>query len=318
MSFSIALDKSPTENIQTLMQERINQCRQALQNEKYPHKAVHQSRKELKKIRAILRLVRLGVGEETYAKTNAYFRDVARKLSAARDASAVLETLYELEERLTTYELEERLTTKKDQALLQKIKRHLGAKKAAVTRYQINRQQVLREALQDLGQAEQYVEAIRLNHEDFNAFKPSIRKIYGRCRKGLEHAYAVQTPEAFHQWRKRVKYLRYQIDMLTPVWPQPLTVLEDELHTLSDYLGDDHDLAVLKEQARAMPQRPAQDFTTLFAAMDALKQSLQQAARPLGHKLFFLKPAPFTAWLETCWNHSLPANAAPKAKSIFA
>ncbi len=306
MSFSIALDKSPTENIQSLMQERINHCRQALQNEKHPHKAIHQARKELKKVRAIVRLVRLDIGQEAYAKTNAYFRDIARKLSAARDASAVLDTLYDLEARLTT---------KKDQALLQKIKRHLGAKKAAVTRYQINGRQVLPEAWQDLQQAEHYIEAMALQHEDFNAFQPGIRKVYGRCRKGLKHAYALQTPEAFHQWRKRVKYLRYQLDILTPLWPQPLTVLEDELHTLSDYLGDEHDLTVFKEQVQAMPNHAAQD--SVFAAMDAIKQTLQQAARPLGHKLFYLKPAAFTGWLETCWKQSLPANAKPLTEAAL-
>src|SRR3954471_24540286 len=55
--------------------------------------AVHEARKDLKKLRALLRLARGELGERTFARENACFRDAASELGGARDADAMLETL---------------------------------------------------------------------------------------------------------------------------------------------------------------------------------------------------------------------------------
>src|SRR6185437_14657828 len=55
--------------------------------------AIHGTRKDLKKARAALRLVREEVGEETFKRENRALRDAARLLSASRDAEVKLETL---------------------------------------------------------------------------------------------------------------------------------------------------------------------------------------------------------------------------------
>src|SRR5215207_7408884 len=62
-----------------------------------PEEAVHEARKDMKKLRALLRLVRGEVGESTFARENACFRDAARELSGARDTDVMLETLKRLE-----------------------------------------------------------------------------------------------------------------------------------------------------------------------------------------------------------------------------
>ena len=54
--------------------------------------AVHQVRKRCKKIRGLLRLFR-GSLSASYSQENAWFRDLARSLSDARDAEAMLECL---------------------------------------------------------------------------------------------------------------------------------------------------------------------------------------------------------------------------------
>ena len=61
--------------------------------------AIHGARKDLKKARAALRLVREEVGEETFKRENHALRDAARMLSASRDAEVKLETLQGLAER---------------------------------------------------------------------------------------------------------------------------------------------------------------------------------------------------------------------------
>src|SRR3712207_5368852 len=61
--------------------------------------AVHEARKDMKKLRALLRLLRGELGDRVRARENAAFRDTARHLSGVRDADVMLATLGALEER---------------------------------------------------------------------------------------------------------------------------------------------------------------------------------------------------------------------------
>ena len=53
--------------------------------------AIHEARKNVKKIRGVLRLMRPELGE-IYGLENTFFRDVGRQLSQFRDAGATVET----------------------------------------------------------------------------------------------------------------------------------------------------------------------------------------------------------------------------------
>lgn len=309
MSFSIDLDKNPEESIKELIQKRINKCKKALQELSDPHAAIHNARKEFKKIRAICRLVREEIGKDTYKAANYFFRDTGRKLSDARDASAMLETLYKLEHKLTG---------NKQQALLKKIKNHYGAKKAAFTRIQINQQQLLPEVLEDLKEAEQYFNHWSFQNQNFSVFHPSLERAYKSCRKGLKNAYKKGTPEAFHQWRKQVKYLRYQIMMLAPVWPRPMAVLQEELHQLTDFLGDDHDLTVLQEYIETMDISSDSIEKNLLKQIATMKHEYQKQAKPLGHKLFALKPSLFSGLIASWWTSQSVYHPSTKEEMISA
>ena len=77
--------------------EQIDQAVALLSDPKDPHRSVHESRKCLKRVRALLRLARPALQPETFRSENRRFRDIARALSAARDSQAMLESLAKLE-----------------------------------------------------------------------------------------------------------------------------------------------------------------------------------------------------------------------------
>src|SRR5437763_13267226 len=58
-----------------------------------PEVAVHEARKDMKKLRALLRLARDELGDEVYRRENECFRDAARRLSGFRDADMMLGAL---------------------------------------------------------------------------------------------------------------------------------------------------------------------------------------------------------------------------------
>src|SRR5918996_391117 len=61
--------------------------------------AVHETRKSLKRLRAIARLARDELGDEAYRRENVAFRDAGRRLAGARDSQVLLETLDALTDR---------------------------------------------------------------------------------------------------------------------------------------------------------------------------------------------------------------------------
>src|SRR5689334_4082029 len=64
-----------------------------------PVAAVHQARKEIKKSRSLLRLVRPALGNRTYRRENRALRDAARTVAHVRDADVMVETVKALQER---------------------------------------------------------------------------------------------------------------------------------------------------------------------------------------------------------------------------
>jgi hypothetical protein len=54
---------------------------------------VHQVRRRVTKIRALLRLVRDQLGKDMYKQENVYFRDLGRTLANVRDAQVRMETV---------------------------------------------------------------------------------------------------------------------------------------------------------------------------------------------------------------------------------
>ena len=78
--------------------DALEQLREAAKGDLSP--AVHEARKDLKKLRSVLRLVTSDdLGDAVYRSENVRFRDAGRMLSGARDAQVKLETLAALRER---------------------------------------------------------------------------------------------------------------------------------------------------------------------------------------------------------------------------
>ena len=64
-----------------------------------PVTAVHEARKDLKKTRSVLRLVRAGIPSEARRATNDTLREIAASLAGVRDADVMAETAGKLHER---------------------------------------------------------------------------------------------------------------------------------------------------------------------------------------------------------------------------
>jgi CHAD domain-containing protein len=277
------------------MKGKIEKSRAALEQEN-PHEAIHDARKEFKKIRALVRLFRDEIGDKKYRKANAFYRELGKKMSDARDVTAMLETLDKLQDELDLQLCGE---------AFDELKNHLSARKSAVSRVQVKHDLLLEQVKAELDDAEDLMAKWRIKHDGFEAFAPGLSRTYNRCRKAMKKAYKKKTPEAFHEWRKRAKYLRNEVDYLRKLWVKPMKAQEKELHQLTDYLGDDHDLAVLKSYIRELDSEHKDAYTIMISLIEKKQKSLKKMALPQGRKLLHESTDDYIKRMHLYWKQSL-------------
>jgi CHAD domain-containing protein len=118
----------------------------------------------------------------------------------------------------------------------------------------------------------------------------------------MGEARAKATDEALHEWRKRTQDLRYSLELLKPAWPETVGPLAAQAHALSDLLGDDHDLVVLREVAAELHSAHADQERDLISALiTERRKALQDEAFELGAKLYEEDEDAFTERLTAYW-----------------
>jgi CHAD domain-containing protein len=91
-----------TQGVRRILRQQTHQALEALnESQLLSDEVVHEVRKQLKKVRAALRLLRKALGSRIYDHENAFFRDVARPLTEVRDAKILIDTLDQLTEHFS-------------------------------------------------------------------------------------------------------------------------------------------------------------------------------------------------------------------------
>jgi CHAD domain-containing protein len=235
-----------------------------------PGAAVHEARKDVKKARALLRLSRAALGDETYKRENRALRDAGRELSSVRDADVIADTVDALADRYAG-RLPDRAFRALKEDTAQEPERS-PADAAADARERISHA-LIRAGNWDLAGA------------DRRMLRKAIRKTYARGRRAFERAERDPTDEHVHDWRKRAKDLRHQQQLLRNAWPGVVGAQAKAAKALSDLLGDDHDLAVLQQHAG--------DGAEAAELIAARREELQAEAFELGHRIYAESPKRF-------------------------
>jgi hypothetical protein len=101
MSFELHADESLTAGCRRVRVKEVKKALQELSAAEAPDadEDVHEARKRFKKVRALFKLVRRGLGPAVYRRENATFRDTGRPLTEVRDAKVLVDTLDRLARR---------------------------------------------------------------------------------------------------------------------------------------------------------------------------------------------------------------------------
>jgi CYTH domain-containing protein/CHAD domain-containing protein len=251
--------------------------------------AIHGARKDLKKARAALRLVREEVGEETFKRENHALRDAARMLSASRDAEVKLETLA---------------------ALVEGGAGDVPPGPAALWHDALaaDRDRTVEGESDQIDAAVEAIDAVAarapewsFRHTGWKLLSPGLDTAYTEGRDAFEALPARPSFEAVHDLRKRGKDLWYQLRLLRDAWPAVLEPTAEEIHEFTDLLGDHHDLAVLADDLEEREEIGSAQKNVLRELIAAEQHALLIEALSLGERVYAEKPGPFIRRLRAYW-----------------
>jgi len=244
---------------------------------------VHETRKSIKRLRALLRLYRGSLGHALFELEDARLREIGRSLGQARDAVALRESL-------------ERLVHCASPVDRPRLADHLAALTSALdygSRASPDEvSAALHSAHDGLGAVRERARGWSVDRSGWSALAPGFRRTYASGRRALGRALHRPSEKRLHDFRIQVKRHQYQLTLLEPLWPEPVKVFRQEAQRLGELLGQDHDLSLLEKRFETLRERP--ELAPLERAFRAATENghadLRREALDLGARLYAESP----------------------------
>jgi CHAD domain-containing protein len=246
--------------------------------------AVHETRKALKRLRALVGLLREELGEQQFRREHEILRDAARRLAGARDAEVMVDTLDALLQRHPRKLARQRS--------LIELRERLVAERVVAAQRTLGDQATRAEVLRELRGLRERARCWGLpDRPGISMVEHDLWRIYrqGRERKRLL-ARGKGGARELHEWRKRVKDLRYAAEILG------LRPLARRAEKLGDLLGEEHDLVVFAAQLPPPGQAPFKGKRgrrarkALLGKIAQRRRRLRKRALHEGERLYRHKP----------------------------
>lgn len=254
---------------------------------------VPEVRENLKKIRASLRLAR--DTNKNYKKENAFYRDEARKILPMQKAIAMVKAIDLINEQYSERLYKNAFT---------ELHNHLEKHKEQEIDSASNGEHIFRNMHQDLEDKCGTLKEKLSKPIDFDTIQSGLKRVYQRGRKAKKALSDSQTNESFHELQKRVNYLKVQLEIVKPVWPNMMDVWKAELKKLSDLLVTSEGLYQLSKFLNSKSDsNSTEDGSYLMKTLiEGHREQVQKHAVLLAQKIYCLKPKQFTGLINAAWD----------------
>lgn len=263
-----------------------------------PATRVHQVRKRLKKLRALLRLVRGDIGKAAFRREDRRLRDLGKRLSRSRDAQVMLDTA-------VTMAGDHPALAASFDALCDHLARRRDSVAPDDDRNADTADATFAELSGELAAVAARVDDWPLGSGGFALIEAGLERAYRRGRKRLRGLTDAVSDARMHDWRKRVKDHWYHSRLLENLWPGLMACYIDELKKLSELLGDYHDLAVFEATLAHLPDDVlgAGDRELWNDRVAGEKRALRRHAERLGRQVYAESPKRFRRRFRRYWRN---------------
>ena len=306
MTYRFKLQEPIGQGVRRIGLEQIEMAEAKLASKDDVSAAIHDARRCLKRVRALLRLIQPALEEDLYRREAERLAGIGKLLSGARDLDVMRQTLSKLESRLD--------------AMPSGARERLGA--LVGHSHSLNRRAGAdgrRQALQRLAQSRKLFAGKAITHVKLDQLIEGLGRTYRKARKAFREAYREPSDESFHAWRKRVQLHWRHMALLSRGWPEAMSARSGEAKELSRLLGEDHDHSILMALAREHGTSilEPRDMEALTALCRSCQGELRIAAKPRGDRLFAEPAGNLEERVGLYWTsaQSLAALAPPNERS---
>lgn len=300
MSYELRVDQSLGKNLRRMFRHQITAALAVAKGADEPNDTrVHAMRKHLKKARAILQLVRKEIGK-AFRREDRRLRDVGRLMTEIRDAEVRLQTMRQLEEATHHHYLSYQKT---ERLLALELENFL----VAFGDWENSAIPLLELACDEGG-------AWPIDVYRSKQLRRAVQRSYKAGRRALAAAKANPSAPKFHELRKQVKLLGYQLRILRPLNHIVVGSVSRELTELGHLLGRVHDLTFLADrlrQERSEKHWGKQD-DELLAEIENCEAELQRDGLEMAERFFAERKSEFGGlvreWFDG-WRHSKSGSA---------
>jgi CHAD domain-containing protein len=244
--------------------------------------AVHNARKALKRLRALLRSLRLAFPKKLFRAENRHIAATCRRISPLRDVHVQLRTLGKLKAAASPAGDHIRRQLLRQQSSF--IRRIPALRKTVRALLDVSRQSLASWPLR------------KATAEDLAS---GLKRIYKQGREAFKTARKSPTPGHLHAWRKKTKSLGYGLEMIKNLGSGELSKMIRCSDILTEALGDDQDLfMVLRALDKEHQSNPASDFDRLANRISLKRAKRQKRAFKLGEKVYGEKSGGFEKRLD--------------------
>lgn len=301
MSYELRADQSLGKNLRRMFRQQIDAALAVAKGVEEPNDTrVHAMRKHLKKARAVLQLVRKKIGK-AFRREDRRLRDVGRLMTEIRDAEVRLQTMRQLEDATHHHYLS-----------YQKIERLLALE---LENFLVEFGDWGNSAIPLLERA--CDEAGQWPIDDYRSkqLRRAVQRSYKSGRRALAASKAKPSAGKFHELRKQVKLLGYQLRILRPLNHVVVGSVSGELTDLGHLLGRVHDLTFLADrlrQERSEKHWGKQD-DELLAVIENCEAELQRDGMEMAERFFAERKSGFGCliheWFDD-WHHAKSGSVA--------
>ena len=292
MAYRFKLQEPLAQEVRRVALEQIDLAEEKLASQDDIPDAIHNARRSLKRLRALIRLLRPAIGDAAYRRESERVAGTARLLSSARDIHVM---------RLTAAKLESRFgplpggAGKRLNALLAKEAAAIPSDAGNDGRTQ---------ALKRLKQMRKFFTGHTLDDLSFAALAEGLERCYRKGRRDFRDAFRKPSDESFHAWRKSVQRHWRHMQLISRAWPEALSARADEAKELSRLLGEDHDLAVLlaKVTQVAPDSLTRDDVAAIGTLCRSCQAEIRALAEPRGARLFAEPAEELRHRIEAYWS----------------
>jgi CHAD domain-containing protein len=289
MAFQFRPGEAIGRGLRRLAKKELRSARRDLRGSSTGNDAIHEARKRIKKVRAIAALLDADEGSGLQG-CRKRLRRTNRRLSQLRDADAMLETLKMVRSRHPDLlrehafaRLQRRLTSQKEKAL---NAAHGG--------------RVWKKIDRDLRSLRRRAKGWRPTHRGFAALAAGLRSTHRQGRKAKVRAFDRQRAIDFHEWRKSMKALWYELRLLEGC---DAGIRNDvrALHDAETLLGDDHNLVLLCAEVSKDPSLC--DREELQRVVERDQADLRERAAARMARIYNQKPRAYVLRIKQAWRN---------------